>query len=915
MAETIITRLELDLGGYDQQINQAVGGMKRYDDATVDATKDTKTFENALGSASGKLNMTKVATEGVAKATAQVNTETQKVGKSGSQVSGISGLWERVKGSVSNAAGSVKSFFLGAEDGVKTAVKDVGGLRGIFSQVGANIKGVFSGIGKSFGQVEGQGQKIGGLSGVWNKVKASVGSATKTVTEFVKGSRDGVRDAVKGVGGLRGAFAQASGNVSKFFGGIASGAQSAVTQIPGVGQAFALLANPIVAATAAVGFLASNIVTRLDGASKTVDALKFSFDGVLNRLTSFEGFKGFFDPTQQLKDAAFAQAQAELLDEIDASQRKVNSSNAEAEKRIASLNQKLRDRTRTDEERLSIASEITNIEVQRANKEEELLKKKLAGIDLEIAAAKSQGIAADQINDELLNRQNEAQVALVNAQTARIALTENVERRVNSITEQGANERAAQAAKEAAAREKADAKLKADTERRIALINELNAASAATEGPRQQEEQKATATRDDRIKRAEGDTQTLLKIEQEYQAEIQAIRDKAAQDAEAVANEQAQALQDAQLGAAQTRLDRLKEEQELALEIAKANGEDVTALLFSQAQERDGVEKEIQDIRLAQLEEQYQREYEALDGNLIAQYDRQAQYEIDKAALLNESAVSELEAKRQLLEQTQELEAAEVALGQTRIDASAQAAETISTIAGESKAAAATAFAAQKAAAIAQVITNTNAGLAAASAAAAAIPPLIPPGVPNPAYPVAQAIYGATVARVKLQAAASLAQILAQSVSGFDKGGDIKRGDGPRISKAGGDNILVTGQVGEKMLNKRQQAELERIAGKNIWGEIGLPGYSKPNHTYRDRRIGVEAIPMTSYVSTLTGLNSYAEGRGDTYISNTTTTQAKLNDRRMVAAVDRTTREARKQTELLAMMAQKGRRPNKRYHA
>ena len=891
MAEQIITDLILNIGPYKAQIDEAVKGMAGYDAATEEATKANKTFENSLGGSVNKLAAVKVAVDGVNK----------------------------------------------AEQGlVKTS---------------AEVVAETNNIGKSFGQVEGQSQKIGGIAGLWNRVKTSVGAAGKTVTEFVKGSRDGVRDAVKGVGGLRGAFAQASGNVSKFFGGIASGAQSAVTQIPGVGQAFALLANPIVAATAAVGFLASNIVTRLDGASKTVDALKFSFDGVLNRLTSFEGFKGFFDPTQQLKDAAFAQAQAELLDEIDASQRKVNSSNAEAEKRLASLNQQLRDRTRSEEERISIASEITNIEVQRANKEEELLKKKLAGIDLEIAAAKSQGIAADQINDELLNRQNEAQVALVNAQTARISLTENVERRVNSITEQGANERAAQAAKEAAAREKADAKLKADTERRIALINELNAASAATEGPRQQEEQKATATRDDRIKRAEGDTQTLLKIEEVYQAELQGIRDKYAQQAEATADAQAKALQDAVLGSAEARLQRLESEQQAALQLAVQGGTDITELLKSQLDERTQLQEEISSIRLEQLTAQYEADYEALDGNLIAQYDRLAQFELDKAALLSESAAAEADAIQLQIETEEAAASARESIQSSVIDAAGLLGDVLIQQADGNKEAAGVALGLQKSAAIAQIIIQTAAAEQAALAAAA-LNPLVAAG----GLAAIAAFAAPTIGALRLGAGISIATILSQVLAGFDgggvvesTGGRVKASQGLRIpTKPGGDNLLATVKVNEVYLNERQRAKAESIH-PGIFGEAGVPGFRKPaprradkvstvitnversdnrtygydgaslfapNETYianyRNGYFTPDIQSHSRYMNSVANVNSYVEGSTTNIYNTTNTSASSWNDKRMVNAVRDGNGEVRRQTRLLEQLAKGPKRRNKR---
>jgi len=85
MAEQIVTDLTLNLGPFEAQINEAVKGMERYDTATVDATKDTKTFENTLGSATSKLNATKVAAEGVATAETQMAASMTDVTKTTTQ--------------------------------------------------------------------------------------------------------------------------------------------------------------------------------------------------------------------------------------------------------------------------------------------------------------------------------------------------------------------------------------------------------------------------------------------------------------------------------------------------------------------------------------------------------------------------------------------------------------------------------------------------------------------------------------------------------------------------------------------------------------------------------------------------------------------------------------------------------------
>ena len=249
--------------------------------------------------------------------------------------------------------------------------------------------------------------------------------------------------------------AQGVGNqITKSFAGVGQSIQSSIPQVGGLGSAFSALTGPIgIAATAVVGFLAN--FSRLDSVQVFFDAVKIGFDQVGQRLTSFDGFKGLFDPKQQAQDAAVAANLAQALDDIEAKSRDVNLSNAEAEKQLASLNQQLRDRTKTEQERLAIADEITAIENDRAAKEAQLAKDRVNFANAEVLNQIRLGTAREQISDDILNRQTEALVAQRNAEAQSIQLTETVERRRNAIIEQAANERAQAEAKSQAARDKA----------------------------------------------------------------------------------------------------------------------------------------------------------------------------------------------------------------------------------------------------------------------------------------------------------------------------------------------------------------------------------------------------------------------------------------------------------------------------
>jgi hypothetical protein len=188
----------------------------------------------------------------------------------------------------------------------------------------------------------------------------------------------------------------------------------------------------------------------------------------------------------------------------------------------------------------------------------------------------------------------------------------------------------------------------------------------------------------------------------------------------------------------------------------------------------------------------------------------------------------------QQLELNQQLEDADQALLEAKISAAGAIGDALVTVAAQGSDAAKLGLAIQKAAAVAQVIVQSSAAIAAATAAAAPSPtnpPFLLPGVPNPSFVAGVGISLASIARIKLQAGVSIASILAQAIAGFDEGGEvgsgngtIKRSWGKPIRRKNGDNVLITAREGEKILNEDQQEELERLAGRDVWHRIGLPG-------------------------------------------------------------------------------------------
>jgi hypothetical protein len=85
-------------------------------------------------------------------------------------------------------------------------------------------------------------------------------------------------------------------------------------------------------------------------------------------------------------------------------------------------------------------------------------------------------------------------------------------------------------------------------------------------------------------------------------------------------------------------------------------------------------------------------------------------------------------------------------------------------------------FAIQKAIEIGRIVTSTSAAIAKVTADTASIPTFIPPGIPNPAFPIAVATGAKKIAGLKIGAAASIANIIASSISKFKSGGSVAGG-------------------------------------------------------------------------------------------------------------------------------------------
>lgn len=426
------------------------------------------------------------------------------------------------------------------------------------------------------------GASVGQLSPKFEAIKQSAQRTASAVaavgTETKKAGASG-----GALSKLQGAFASirtSVGNVASsaksFFGEVVKGASTAAPGLSNITGLFGGMVNPItVAAAAVVGFIAN--FSRLDNVQVFFDAVRIGFDTIGNRLANLD-FSGLFDPETQRRDIEFAVRQAAALDAVADVQLKINKQNAEAELQLAGLNQQLRDRTKTEAERLAIADQITSIENNRAKEEEGFIRGRIKlQEDLNAKELESLGEVSDANKKAL----SDLQVELLNSQRNRVQLIESTERRVNSIVEQGATERAAAEQKAEAAR----AKAVAEAARRRQVIETNEKTLQETLDRLAQEQVDRTATEAERevniVTRKYADIEAKTK---EGFAKIREVTDQSGQEElaqqEAEAIVQITAARDAELAALE------KKRADLATKTREEQLEQVRQSLLSETEQR-----------------------------------------------------------------------------------------------------------------------------------------------------------------------------------------------------------------------------------------------------------------------------------------------------------------------------------------
>jgi TP901 family phage tail tape measure protein len=224
---------------------------------------------------------------------------------------------------------------------------------------------------------------------------------------------------------------------------------------------------------------------------------------------------------------------------------------------------------------------------------------------------------------------------------------------------------------------------------------------------------------------------------------------------------------------------------------------------------------------------------EELNARLAELQDQQVKADLDGAQTVLNGIASVANSITALKQAQTDAEVAEI---DKRIQAAEAAGESTEALEKEKKRIleenAEQAFVTQKALAVAQLAIDFAKAISGAVAASTAGDP----------YTFAARVALAIAAVVSAMAVASQKMPQGLAVGGEvqapQQRGTVRSSWGRPIRRSNGDNVAVTLKTGEKVLNARQQEELERRTHRGIWGDIGLPGHAKYNiDSAREMRI------------------------------------------------------------------------------
>ena len=789
MAEqVVITKFVGDTSDIDAKLAKAEGGIDALNKSAEDAAKAMGDLSGAMGQVAGRVTTAAEAGKAMGKAMQQAG----DAGASGAAKA--QGMWAsvfgKIKGGATDAAGKVKSAWSGGLQGVKDALKDAAETAAsTFGTVGTKVVGALGPIGVA----------IAVIVGLFAKLFASTDAGT-TKLDGLRRSFGMVFDKIVGAfKNVADAFTSGDTAVGKFFGTISDGVAFVTAPLTGL----------------------VSLIGRITGLS---DA--------------------FADAN------AAGQKLAQMYDDIDDAQIGNIQKNAELERQINRLNIQLRDRTKTDAERIAIADELFRLEKQRSEEELAILKQTTAAKQFQ---ADQELQNTGEVNDALRRELAEAKAAETRALTDSETLQENAQRRVNQIKEQAANEAKAIAEKaaqqEQQRREKAKAAAEKAAQEEKARLEKLAQARAnATElaaqaelelrkaeaAPHEAQKLDLAARYEAEIKKVKQAFDELVALSGDNAKDIEAIRQQEADAVTAIRQREVheataleaqrvaeidkinQGVADRAMESAKANYSVMVEAQKKQLELAVQNGDNITDLLARQEQERGEVLASIRDQEVADMLQRFDDEYAAAEaaGADLAALTEQQQRELN-----------DLNAKYRQEDEAARIESAKRAT--ELVEAQNQVALTAAQGLGE---------------AMGQMFTGRLEDQKAFEKA------LLKIVLDAAKAQIRIAIVAATAKEVGskgvlgLATAALLTGLLEGLFAGLNTvvqglatggevegGGIVKPGWGKPIRRSNGDNVLVTLRTGEMVLNEKQRKKAEGMYGNGVWGAIGVPGFM-PNY-------------------------------------------------------------------------------------
>ena len=665
---------------------------------------------------------------------------------------------------------------------------------------------------------------------------AAFANQIKTLSDTLKKQEGAIGDTRRSVGNYKEGFVDAFKEISSgipALGGFAK-AQQGVNMV--------MAANPI----GGVIQLLFGLKDILGGNAIVSDTLTFAFDAlnkgigfivdtVVDTVTNFDKLTAAIkNPIKFIKDFATGAAEAakegfnasKALDEFVVSNAKTAAAIQENDLQIQALTKSLKDRTKSEQERIKIANTIADLEIENSRRSRKLAEDELAAESLRLKGrTKSAEDEAKLIDLTSKVKQAAAEENIANSQRQtriNILLDKEEKKALSDSRDKEAQERAKYLADIAKLQEEFNLsereKLAKSYQDKINLIKGNNTQELALIDTIEKAKEQALKKFDEDAKKREDDLQKE-RIDKQRQRAIQTINERAALNQTLYENEVKRAeleiKNDEELAREKDRLALFNLERQLDTlkQLAAVDG-DITD------QELANIEK--LKLAIRDLKEEAAKPSERTLADAIGVSEEQQAQINEGLAVISQSvsAIGEVinSAYQVRLNDIEAVKNAEIAA----INASgASAEEKTKKVQEAEKKAAMEAYEIQKkqfetnkTIAIIQTVINTAQAVMAQLAN------------PTPYVGIVLAALAAATGAAQISVIASQKP---PAPPAFADGGKVLSGqmigtnDGKPIQRGNGDNLLATVKTGEVILNQRQQAAL---GGAATFRKIGVPGFA-----------------------------------------------------------------------------------------